>query len=301
MLIIRLQILALLFVLTIASSASMATASKDHPFENSLGMRFVAVPTDDGNSVLFCIWKTRVKDFAAFVDETHYDASRNMFSFGARGQGDRNVASWKAPGFEQTDLNPVCGVGYVDAVAFCQWLSKKESRNYRLPTDHEWSCAVGIGQKENAADGPRKNHCKIEGVYPWGTQWPPPKGAGNYAGEECHRNATFPKSYTVISGFDDGFAFTSPVGSFAPNSLGLYDLGGNLWEWCGDWMDSDHRHRVLRGGSWADLLPVCLLSSYRKHDLPENRGIVYGFRIVLDQTASDAKEADSNKAQEPHK
>ena len=263
---------------------------KDHPLENTLGMRFVPVPAGYKKPLLFSIWKTRVKDFDAFVTDAHYDATKDMWSFGSKGQGDHNVANWKSPGFPQTDLHPVCGVSFVDAVAFCQWLSKKESRQYRLPTDHEWSCAVGIGDRERAADGPRGNHRKIDGVYPWGTQWPPPKGAGNYAGEECRGLANFPRNYATIEGYRDEFIYTSPVGSFDANPLGLYDLGGNLWEWCDDWMDADHRHRVLRGGSWGDEVPTCLLSSFRKHDQPDYRGVVYGFRVVLDQGVPDEKD-----------
>jgi formylglycine-generating enzyme required for sulfatase activity len=203
----------------------------------------------------------------------------------SKGQPDHNVANWKAPGFAQTELNPVCGVSYLDAVAFCAWLSKKEGKHYRLPTDHEWSCAVGIGDKERAEDGPRGNHRKIDNVYPWGTQWPPPKGAGNYAGEECRDAPGLPKKYSFIEGYLDGFVFTSPVGSFNPNQLGLYDLGGNLWEWCDDFMDphTERRHRVLRGGSWGDDVAVCLLASFRRHELPDERGVVYGFRVVLDE------------------
>jgi formylglycine-generating enzyme required for sulfatase activity len=256
---------------------------KDHPLVNSLEMRFVPVAIPGGKPVLFSVWKTRVKDFQAFVDDSHYDATKNMWSFGARGQGDHNVANWKEPGFPQTELCPVCGVSYVDAKAFCDWLSKKESKKYRLPSDHEWSCAVGIGDKEKESDGPRGNHRKLANVYPWGTQWPPPKGAGNYAGEECKGAKGFPKNYEVIAGYRDGFLYTSPVGSFDANALGLYDMGGNLWEWCEDWMDADKRHRVLRGGSWGDYVPECLLSFFRRHDIPDNRGTVYGFRVVLER------------------
>ena len=276
-----------MLIVTLSSLCGWAAPpDRNHPWVNSLGMRFIPVAIPDGKPVLFCIWKTRVKDFDAFVTDTHYDATKDMYSLGARGQGDYNVANWKAPGFAQSELNPVCGISFVDAIAFCAWLSKKESKSYRLPTDHEWSCAVGIGDRERAADGPRANHCKINGVYPWGRQWPPPKGAGNYAGEECRGQSGLPRNYSVIQGYQDGFAFTSPVASFEPNPLGLYDLGGNLWEWCDDWMDSDHRHRVLRGGSWGDDLPVCMLSTYRRHELPTDRGVVFGFRVKLDDIAS---------------
>jgi formylglycine-generating enzyme required for sulfatase activity len=182
-------------------------------------------------------------------------------------------------------------VSYKDAVAFCEWLSKKEGKNYRLPSDHEWSCAVGIGDRERAEDGPRGNHRKIAGVYPWGTQWPPPKGAGNYCGQECRGAPGLPKSYRGIEDYRDDFVFTSPVGSFNPNPLGLYDMGGNLWEWCADFMDpnGDRKQRVLRGGSWGDDVATCLLSSFRRHELPEVRGIVFGFRIVLDENPAPEK------------
>lgn len=275
--------LAALIVVLAAARVSAAPPDKAHPLVNSLEMRFVPVPIPGGKSVLVSVWKTRVRDFAAFADDAKYDATKDMFSMTEKGEGTRNRANWKAPGFAQTDLHPVCGVNYADAVAFCAWLSKKEGRRYRLPTDREWSCAAGIGEKESAADGPRGNHQKVPGIYPWGAQWPPPKGAGNFAGEECRGLTNLPKNFTVIAGYRDEFVFTSPVGSFDANPLGLYDLGGNLWEWCEDWMDADKRHRVLRGGSWGDRAAASLLASFRKHDLPENRGFVYGFRVVLEQ------------------
>lgn len=273
---------ALMTLLLLASHGRAEAPDARQGVVNSLGMRFVPTPISGGKPVLFCIWKTRVKDFEAFVADTGYDATKDMYSLSPSGRGDHNVNNWKAPGFVQTETNPVCGVSYDDAAAFCAWLSKKESKHYRLPTDHEWSCAVGIGDRETG-DTPRTRHRKIQDVYPWGTQWPPPKGAGNYAGEECHAQHGLPQNYSYIKEYNDGFVFTSPVGSFAPNRLGLYDLGGNLWEWCSDWMDADHRHRVLRGGSWGDDVPACLLSSFRNHDLPGNRGVVYGFRVVLEQ------------------
>ena len=131
-----------------------ASADKDTPFENSLGMRFVPVAISDDKPVMFSIWKTRVKDFDAFVSDAHYDATKNMLSLGAKGNGDRDVANWKSPGFPQTELHPVCGVSHIDAVAFCVWLSKKEGRHYRLPTDHEWELArSGLAKRKNKPTG----------------------------------------------------------------------------------------------------------------------------------------------------
>jgi formylglycine-generating enzyme required for sulfatase activity len=262
--------------------AASSDKGKQPVVVNTIGMKFVSVPIAGGKPVLFSIWKTRVKDFEAFVADTKYDATKDMFSLSPHGAPEHNVNNWKLPGFDQTGLHPVCGVSYADAIAFCAWLSKKEAKHYRLPTDHEWSCAVGIGDKETGGT-PRARHGKIEGVYPWGAQWPPPQGAGNYAGEECEGQKSLPGKYGFIKGYRDGFVFTSPVGSFDPNPLGLYDLGGNLWEWCDDRMDADRVHRVLRGGSWGDHVPACLLASFRNHDLPTNRGVVFGFRVVLEQ------------------
>jgi formylglycine-generating enzyme required for sulfatase activity len=129
--------------------------------------------------------------------------------------------------------------------------------------DWKWSKAVGL--KEWKHGTPEHKSRKITGVYPWGKQWPPPSGAGNY-GENL--------------GVDD-FEFTSPVGSFAANQYGLYDMGGNVWQWCGDWYNSKQQYRVLRGAAWNDFNPVGLLSSYRNISVPGLRDFNIGFRVVL--------------------
>jgi formylglycine-generating enzyme required for sulfatase activity len=123
--------------------------------------------------------------------------------------------------------------------------------------------------------------------FPWGKDYPPAKKVGNYGDEAFH--AKFPKDSTDktkdqpwMKGYDDGYATTSPVGSFPANSYGLYDMGGNVWQWCDDWYDSKQLGRVLRGGSWNTFDPVNLLSSYRTLINPAYRGGSYGFRCVLD-------------------
>jgi len=88
---------------------------------------------------------------------------------------------------------------------------------YRLPTDAEWSTAVGLGLEPGGT--PEEKNSKIVGVYPWGGGWPPPKGAGNYAGEESGRTP-------FIKGYYDGWARTSPVGSFPANKFG-YGIWGD--------------------------------------------------------------------------
>jgi formylglycine-generating enzyme required for sulfatase activity len=180
------------------------------------------------------------------------------------------------PGFEQGPTHPAVIVSWDDAKAFCAWLTEKEQKagmigsaqEYRLPTDAEWSVAVGLPHESGRT--PREKDDKITNVYPWGDQWPPPKGAGNYS-----------TSLKV-----DSYEYTSPVGSFEPNKFGLYDMGGNVWQWCEDWYDDSKQWRVLRGASWGKYIPVDLLSSWRLGTTPTSRYGDYGFRCVLAGSSS---------------
>lgn len=208
-------------------------------FENSLGMKFVPVPN---TKVLFGIWDVRVRDYSAFVKATG--------------------RKWNTPHFQQGPDHPAVNVSWEDAKAFCQWLGAKENRIYRLPTDQEWSFAAGLPPESGTT--PQEKDSQIKDVFPWGTPWPPPPGAGNYAGSK------------TIENFDQ----TSPAGSFAPNRNGLYDMGGNVWQWCEDWYDDNRRKRVLRGGAWNILSRDILLSSFRYYAIPTEQSDNTGFRCV---------------------
>ena len=126
--------------------------------------------------------------------------------------------NWRNPGFSQTDDHPVVCVSHNDAMAFCQWLSQKERLTYRLPTEAEWefACRAGTGT-----------------LYPLGDDPESLVTIANVADASLKRK--FP-NFTCIDG-DDRFVYTAPVGSFAPNPWGLYDMIGNVWEWCADWYD----------------------------------------------------------------
>jgi serine/threonine protein kinase len=258
----------------VVTAMGPAKATRDKPFENSLGMRFVVVPItggpSDGKRVLFSVWETRVSDYEAFIRK------------------DRKGA-WPEPGFKQDGDHPAVMVSWDDAMAFCEWLTEDERKKgligkeerYRLPTDHEWSCGVGIGVEEDAGAAPVAKSGKLGGVYPWGGKWPPPKGAGNYYGEETKRNPV-DETKEPIEGYDDGYDRTAPVGSFEANAFGLYDLGGNVWEWCEDWFGPAKQDRhVLRGAAWSFREELGLRSSSRLDRTHTFRYGNFGFRCVL--------------------
>ena len=279
--------------------AKVVKATKDQPFVNSLGMKFVPAGTP---GVLCCVWLTRVKDFAAFVDATGYDAIKDgpngapAFSLEKEGNGatwKQVGATWKDPRFPvghgQSELHPVVCVSYLDAEAFCAWLTKRdadqlpEGWRYRLPTDGEWSAACGSAE------------------FPWGDHFPPGGRDGNYSGTETMIGPLQGLSDEFSkAGRTDGWARTAPVGSYTPNRYGLFDMGGNAWEWCASWYKASmntaetleaipalkddgggQSARVLRGGSWYNFVRVNLRSAYRYLGDPRNRIGLHGFRVVL--------------------
>lgn len=216
-------------------------------WQNSLGMRFVPI-----GPWHISVWETRVRDWVAFCAATNRRPT--------------------PPDFKQSETDPVVRVNWRDAMDFCQWLTEKERREnlldetetYRLPTDEEWSRAAGLPNEIGAT--PEERDGRVRDQFTWGVQWPPPRGAGNYA---------------QSAGVDDGFTATAPVGSFPPNSSGIYDLGGNVWEWCLDLYKPGSRWGVLRGGSWANSQRSELLTSYRNVVDRNERDVIYGFRCVL--------------------
>ena len=250
------------------------------PWSNSLGMRFVSL-----GEIHIAVWQTRVRDFESFVQATGYDAVGGMSSAITRNGFKLRTMSWMAPGFQQTPEHPVVGVSWEDANLFCEWLTKKERsegtlamfQSYRLPTDHEWSRAIGLEHEQGAT--PEDRSGKIKNVYPWGTGFPPPSNVANYAGSESREGAT--ETWMVIAGFYDAFPRTAPVSAFNANANGLHCLGGNVWEWCIDKFEDTTNWRVLRGGSWATSRPEELLSSYRRGHEPSFRCDDVGFRCVI--------------------
>lgn len=295
------------------------TPQAGQPWNNSLGMRFLPVPK---TKTLLCIWETRVRDFEAFVGATRYGAGVGITMVKAEGTKLRywreGNQTWRKPGFAQTDLHPVVMVSWKDAMAFCGWLTTKEraegrlssGQAYRLPTDLEWSAAAGVDDSGVAAQPPAERGLKApKGRYFWGTQWPPPTNAGNFGGARQRREydeamakmaaehpeygKSFVKSIQEQRARQylspDSYEDTAPVGSFAANSLGFYDLGGNVMEWCQDkyWETQDlfRDQRTLRDHGYSTLLePRSLYGPDFRMGQPEEYVVYHlGFRVALAQ------------------
>jgi formylglycine-generating enzyme required for sulfatase activity len=193
---------------------------------------------------------------------------------------------------------PVANVSWEDAARYANWLSKQEGlppayreekgtmvpvlplgTGYRLPTEAEWEFVARYGARASAP--PLR--------FPWGADMPPPNGSGNYADDGPLRLPF------VIPGYADPFPAAAPVGKFPANPAGLYDLGGNVAEWCHDFYDvpapggvaqpgrdpagpADGRFRVIKGASWRTGSVSELRLAYRDYaEKPRND---LGFRIA---------------------
>ena len=168
-----------------------------------------------------------------------------------------------------------------DAVAFLGWLNEQEKekkRGYRLPTEAEWeyACRAGTRGLYGGDDDP-ESLVRIANV-------------ADASYKKVNPNAT------CIRG-DDGYACTAPVGSFEPNAWHLYDMIGNVWEWCDDWYDekfyqsspkenphnaSGASRRVIRGGSW-NFAPGYCRPAFRRWLVPGFRINYLGFRVAAVQ------------------
>jgi len=201
-------------------SINYELAASEGRITNSLGMKFAAVP---GTKVLFCLHETRIRDFMTYAKTIQSRENNFEYLLNGKKYGGFDVGQSK-------ENHPVTGLLMKSVLDFCSWLGQKEGWTYRLPTDEEWSFAAGIGRLENRLPDTKPSDLdgKLADVYPWGKTWPPTRRVGNFCDESYHRLLRPADPY--LTGYDDGFPTTAPVMSFPPNSLGLYDLGGNCWE-----------------------------------------------------------------------
>jgi len=186
-------------------------------------------------------------------------------------------ATWKDPGFRQGYNSPVTCVSQEDAEAFARWKSKRDRRTYRLPSEAEWEYAS------------RNRGRNLK--YPWGNHEEEPYG--NIYDTTAQRNLG---PIADLNEYYDGYVYTSPVASQAPNPMGIHGLSGNLWEWTLDFYSEKYYSRsprtnprgpergekkVIRGGSWYSK-QSCLRTSKRSSLAPEESYTIVGFRLVLE-------------------
>ncbi|MBE9238686.1 formylglycine-generating enzyme family protein, partial [Anabaena aphanizomenioides LEGE 00250] len=167
-----------------------------------------------------------------------------------------------------TNQRPVERVSWDDAVNFCERLSQKTGKNYTLPSEAQWEYACRAGTTTPFYFGESITTDLV-----------------NYNGNETYGSA--PKGIYRQQ--------TTDVGSFPPNAFGLYDMHGNVWEWClDDWVDnynnaptddsavtSQSVSKILRGGSWRSNFPGNCRSASRASNVPDYSNEYYGFRLVV--------------------
>ncbi len=213
-------------------------------------------------------YEVTVARFKKFIDATGYetDAEKNGYSWIWDGEWKKkNGVDWRCDvkgnrRNSSTYNNPVINVSWNDAVAFCKWLSKETGQHYRLPTEAEWEYAARGGNRSSGYKYAGSNNIDQVAWY-----W-------ENSGKKTH-----------------------PVGQKKPNELGIYDMSGNVWEWCSDWYGKNYygsspqnnpqgpssgSYRVARGGSWSYYARDCRVA-YRYGLSPGFRIIYLGFRLVL--------------------
>jgi formylglycine-generating enzyme required for sulfatase activity len=239
--------------------------------EQGSDCRDVEKPSHSVSLSSFSIGKYEVTQaqFAAFIEATGYrtDAEKEGWSYVWTGSEweKANGVTWRnntSGNGVQPSTHPIIHVSWNDAIAFCNWLSEVTGKSYRLPTEAEWEYAARGG---NNSQGYKYSGSDSLGSVGW---------------------------YNENSG-----SSTHAVGKKSPNELGLYDMSGNVWEWCSDWYGANYysgspssnprgpssgSYRVLRGGSWYYYATHCRVA-YRYNYTPDFRNDYYGFRLVLSQ------------------
>ena len=238
-----------------------------------------------------------VGDFEQFVAATDYRTEAERDGTGGWGY-DRGLGrcigrdprfTWRDPGFELSPKHPVLNVSWNDAIAFCEWLTQREGRRYRLPTEAEWehACRAGATSRYAGGDDPAVTVKAARILDPAG------------------RNVRQHVQDVPIAG-GAPLPFPVPVGSYAANAFGLHDMHGNVWEWVADWYGDDFyatgpavdptgpatgTRRVRRGGGWNSY-PLWARASFRNWNKPDSRCVNLGFRVAADpmppRTASPA-------------
>jgi len=216
-------------------------------------------------------------EYAAFVAQTHRPDSASCYGYDGLAFKDTPGLNWHNPGFAQTGREPVVCVSWEDAQAYAGWLSKQTGKPYRLLSESEWeySARAGTMTARYGSDDPAQL-------------------CGYVNGADLEFSKNFPQDDGANKACRDGYARTSPAGSFGPNGFGLYDMLGNVWQWTADcfngsyagapitggaWQTGTCDRRVRRGGSWYNL-PKTLRAAMRDGVPAGNRDVTGGFRVA---------------------
>lgn len=233
-------------------------------------------------------YEVTIGEFKQFTAETGYrtEAEKQgwgwVFSETDNHWKKRQGASWRDPGYKTDDDYPVTLICHEDAEAFCEWLSRKEGRQYRLPAEAEWEYAARGGK-----EGQR---------FPWGDAYPDGSKLNM-----ADRRSPVPWADRAV---DDGYARAAPVGSYEPNHYWLYGMAGNVWELCSDYFDDDiyekrkddttvdptgprrAKERSVRGGSWGFGAGPARIAA--RFGMPSDRCTdLNGFRVVAEASETD--------------
>lgn len=286
---------ALLLVIVSVKVASAAAPAPTEAFTNSLGMEFKLIPAGE-----FMMGSSESPDELAdvfphtspksFEDERPQHEVRITTSF-YLGVTEVTQAQYRAvmginPSQFKGETHPVETVSWQEAVAFCERLSAKEGHTYRLPTEAEWeyACRAGTATRYCFGDdavSQREDEEEEDGKVQEGKQ-----------AEEPPDDAETLADYAWYEGNSE--MKTHAVAEKKPNAWGLYDMHGNVWEWCRDWYGKDYYAnspeedpagpetgggRVGRGGSWCAATWGCR-SSLRSKSEPPVQLAHLGFRVV---------------------
>ena len=259
------------------SSHSTAQQSSIDSFTNSIGIKFMLIPKGK-----FLMGSPKTDKDRNWVAESQHEVTISQnFQMGAT---EITQAQWQkvmgnTPSFFGGDELPVENISWEESVAFCNRLSempeeKKAGRKYRLPTEAEWEYACRAGTATPFHFGSELNgsqaNCNGNYPYPKIEGWFGTKNKGPYLQK------------------------SSPIGKYRANAWGLYDMHGNVWEWCSDYWHDDYPSgsvtdpigpatgsaRVIRGGGW-DCFAMQCRSARRSWDHPSNRNRAVGFRLAL--------------------
>lgn len=233
-------------------------------YQNGMGMRFVKLPDSD---IAFGVYEVTREQFRFFADSVGLEDQRWLNRI-------------TQAGISQPDNHPIVNVSWHEANQFCEWLSKQENAAFRLPTDYEWSIAAGLAA-ETSFLSPCLRSKETPEEFFWGKSWDTDRAFENYA-DKSHETLT---GTAGCFAFDDGFPATAPVGSFLPNALGIYDMGGNVSEWVYDWYRSRDEFKTVRGASYGSgtIHREVHFKGFRAMSTPTFRSELFGFRIIAEE------------------